>query len=402
MKKFFSKIVIFLLSVSFFGMWGVYVYNKNFYYALIMLLFGCMTNPFIHKFIEKRLSIEELDYSYMLKIIFIFFGTVIAYIIAILIFNNTGIKKEADTLINFASIFKICVYLLYFLILVFTKSSDRFLKYIIFGIIYLVCAIFSFSSHAIDERVINILNWMLRDNIDLETYDILFNAFLTPIKEAILTYIIFDTVYEQKSKGKNYGGKEMNRKQKCDRKLSYLPYGFDFKYELKTYKNIGVNYKINLLSNSNPFYYVRNKIRHVYNVHDKKYKNFDTYSEWKKYIIDKQSTDGCNYSDFKRYLLGNLREYEFQTNLISNILGPIQIAVGSGGLSIFLLIDDNIGIINKTFVVCTCFGFIMIFVLALLTRQSEKIYKKFYFFKDYIEVIDEKEKLMCKDEQYKI
>ena len=48
-----------------------------------------------------------------------------------------------------------------------------------------------------------ILNHLPNGNLDIKSYDILINDCFIPIKEAMLTYIIFDTAFEQKSHNQN-------------------------------------------------------------------------------------------------------------------------------------------------------------------------------------------------------
>lgn len=67
----------------------------------------------------------------------------------------------------------------------------------------MLCTIISLSidNEFVSNIIIDILNVIPNgEKLDMESYKLLVNAFLVPIKEAILTYIIFDTVADDKKK----------------------------------------------------------------------------------------------------------------------------------------------------------------------------------------------------------
>ena len=69
----------------------------------------------------------------------------------------------------------------------------------------------------------------------------------------------------------------------------YMPYGFDFKYEYATYINIGTEEKVEYKAKSAFWFRCLKIIRKYRNKNKKKYKRLKNYSEWKEYILEKNS-----------------------------------------------------------------------------------------------------------------
>ena len=80
------------------------------------------------------------------------------------------------------------------------RDSDKSKKYIVFGVFYILCVALNFCSESMVNMIVSFLNRVSTQNICLESYEMLYFNVLTPIKEAILTYIIFDVVFEKKEK----------------------------------------------------------------------------------------------------------------------------------------------------------------------------------------------------------
>lgn len=214
MINIFSKGIFFLISFMFLVLSVKVACDKQLFDAVIIFGLVIVSNPVVLDRISKKLGIEKTDYTYALKIIGVFTGTLIAYLLTILIYNNTELKNGDNELENFNAIFKMCVYFIYLLTLFLCKSSEKFSKYIIFGAFYIICVLLSFSSDTINMMLINILNFLSDSDIDNESFNILVQSFLNPIKEAILTYIIFDTVIEKKDG--NLDEKNNNVKENVD------------------------------------------------------------------------------------------------------------------------------------------------------------------------------------------
>ena len=104
---------------------------------------------------------------------------------------------------NFESILKITVYITYIAVLFINQNADKKVKYIIFGIVYLFCVLLSFASQSINCIIVKFLNLFSDSDLDLEALELFVNNVLFPIREAILTYIIFDTIIGRKGKEKD-------------------------------------------------------------------------------------------------------------------------------------------------------------------------------------------------------
>lgn len=179
----------------------------------------------------------------------IFGGILIAFIISSIIFLCTNNEiDEGIAIQNFEAIFKITIYVIYLMTLFLCKSADKVFKYIVFGIIYFICILLSFASQSINENIIVFLNYLPDSNLDLNSFEMLINDFLIPVKEAILTYIIFDTIIEnQNNKAKTIAQSEDN-KDKKEAKESTC-YNDAHYYEVNVFDrnaNKSKNYKMNI------------------------------------------------------------------------------------------------------------------------------------------------------------
>lgn len=236
-----SKGVFHLISLLLLGCVWFEVINKEYLEAISILLLAILINPFVLDRVLKKLGIQETDYLYAVKILASFGGVIFAYVISVLIFNLSDLRYSENAVKDYEAIFKISIYVVYLIILFICKSSDKFFKYIIFGIFYFICIILSFSTDTINKYLIEILNSMPNSNLDVESYNLLVGAFLTPVKESILTYIIFDTVLE---------GKSYNQKREVVDKI--------FKDEVESLNKSSVldkteanTFKVNVLDNEN-------------------------------------------------------------------------------------------------------------------------------------------------------
>ena len=92
-------------------------------------------------------------------------------------------------------ILKICVYFIYMIVIDFVSAENKRKEYYIFGIIYIICLLISFIPSKYNTIIVRLLNVIFGyQHMDEITYEFIIEAILMPIKEAVLTYIIFDTV----------------------------------------------------------------------------------------------------------------------------------------------------------------------------------------------------------------
>lgn len=150
----------------------------------------------------KMSNVDEEKYILGLKFVLCALGTVIAFIIAGIVFIKMFPVDVSRTEENFEAILKISMFVVYLIIIHLCASENKSINYIIFGLFYSMCVISSFFSVDITDKYINILNMIPENSMNMESYKLLSEDYYIPIKEAILTYIIFDTVIEYKKKSK--------------------------------------------------------------------------------------------------------------------------------------------------------------------------------------------------------
>ena len=89
--------------------------------------------------------------------------------------------------------------------------------YKVFGLLYIVCIMLKYvSTDANDLRIAELLIEGSSDT-KVDAYYLFRDACLEPIKEAILTFIIFDTAISDKKKEKKESNKQTEGKDECER-----------------------------------------------------------------------------------------------------------------------------------------------------------------------------------------
>lgn len=244
-----SKVIFGFISLFMFGAFIYYVRGmsaQNFINVLLILFLAIITNPYIIDRISKKVGVEVVDYLYACKMLLIFGGIVIAFIISAVLFSCTNNEiDEGVATQSFEAILKIAVYIVYLIVLLICKSADKFFKYIVFGIIYFISIILSFSSQSINENIIVFLNYLTESHLDLSSFEILINDLLIPVKEAILTYIIFDTIIEnQNNKAKTVAQGE--DKKEVEESTSYKDVHYYVVNVFDSDINKSSNYRMNI------------------------------------------------------------------------------------------------------------------------------------------------------------
>ena len=118
--------------------------------------------------------------------------------IPIYIMINHGVSNKV-ILSRMIAICKCLVYVIYLAIIFLYNDTNKKRKYFIFGITYMLCILISYVPATDYKVVINILNCIPNtQKLDEESYVLMIDGILMPIKEAFLTYIIFDTVISEK------------------------------------------------------------------------------------------------------------------------------------------------------------------------------------------------------------
>lgn len=117
------------------------------------------------------------------------------------------------------------------------------------------------------------------------------------------------------------GEKRMLKKKKL-----YTPYNFDIKYEICTFKHVGLDYGNYVIANKG---WIRNFRRwfrkHIYNRNESKYKICNTYEDWEIYVKSKLPIR-TDYKNYMHWLIEQRRFAESQLETVKAILIPIYIA----------------------------------------------------------------------------
>ncbi len=199
MKEKISKGLFGVISIAAITLGGyAFLFEQMISSGFILFIVGIIANPIFLDYIYQKWGVGSSDYFWGVRLLLTGFGAFFAPIFAMVVFfvTNKNIVDEKAALQNFEAILKMIVYITYMIVLFMYKSEDKFFKYIIFGLFYFFCVILSFASQSINEYIIKILNYIPEGGLDLESYGLLINDLIMPIKEAILTYIIFDTIIE--------------------------------------------------------------------------------------------------------------------------------------------------------------------------------------------------------------
>lgn len=150
------------------------------------------------------------------------------------------------------------------------------------------------------------------------------------------------------------------------------PYGFNIKYEFKTYKYVGEDYDLNQWSR------IRRYIRSIWNRNESKYKKCDRYSDWDNYVRSNLPMELLNYQDFMHWACMKQRNSQKLLEGAKCVIIPIYIAIISIFQS-FIPSDSPIPlVIFSLSIACVSIGILV----AARNRVN--------FWTDYIEIIKAK------------
>lgn len=200
-----ARCVFWLVSLS---MLGLCIYTSIEYQPgganITAAVLGIITNPYIGDKFAKKVGAENNDYVYAFQLFIVWAGVLFAFIIAMFIFKITANETidENMQVQNFESILRMVVFGVYLVILFACKNRDKFSRYIIFGAFYSLCVLISYASEQITVLILDMLNGITNGDLDASQYEILVNDILEPIKEAVLTFIIFETVMKERDNNK--------------------------------------------------------------------------------------------------------------------------------------------------------------------------------------------------------
>jgi len=194
---------IFSISMMLCGIHLLYT-SKNLVSVIVIvgayILFPPILEGIFH--VEKN----NLLYYDSIRLMFIFAGAISMMIMALFVYGALGFDLNAtDTKSheNYIAISQVLVYVFYLLLLYELRNVPKKIKYVSFGILYIFCTLLAYLSvGSLNAYVIEFLNKLMGTEWNEYSFYMLREACIEPIKEAVLTYIIFDT-YDWASEKKN-------------------------------------------------------------------------------------------------------------------------------------------------------------------------------------------------------
>ena len=189
------KIVLWIFSICFVGL-GVSGFFKNMYgEAIITIVFGTLFNPLWVEFIADKIGKSSSNYYDVLRTTIPYLGMLIIVVAVAKVYNLCGIGYNQEEFVSWVAV---GIYLSYLIILLLFIDEEKGKRYVQFAIFYSICIVISLAGERLDGYIIDFLNHFITSQLDRNTYGILVEAFVNPIKEAMLTIIILDVAIDYK------------------------------------------------------------------------------------------------------------------------------------------------------------------------------------------------------------
>lgn len=178
----------------------------------------------------------------------------------------------------------------------------------------------------------------------------------------------------------------------------YMPYEIDLKFQYRTYKNIGETHKIDFKAKKNFLYKIWRITRIIFNKNEKSYKNFNTFSQWENYVCEEfNEKKFTNQKDCIHYLKRSKRNKEIFCDMVGAIITPIYVVLLTMGATLILNTDIVNNYTNNWYLIKAYImrgyiymSIILVFVLFILMFRFLRYRTKINFFKDLIEVLENK------------
>lgn len=382
--KFFVWIFISLIVLT-----AIYCFLKGKWInGVICLILAFIYSPSILDKIAKKLELK-IDYFYIFRFILSILAVfLILFTLLILeyIMTNHGVSNQV-ILSRMIAICKSLVYVIYLAIIFLYNDTNKKRKYFIFGITYILCTLISYVHDTDYKVVINILNCIPNtQKLDEESYVLIIDGILMPIKEAFLTFIIFDTVISEKYvKREKVGESKENSKivknkrifKKKSRRLDEEYYNFSTYEEKIIYRYLCCKH------------IRRKELSKIPELH-----KFHKYHEWYDYIEKKYgncSIDGLvEFWHFLNQKSRNVKpKYEYWTlcipvglTLIVNEIFDLTLKFSD--IKINCLSDKIIAFVVYMIVVAIFAKIVMMIMKSLFDQYDDSC-----FYEDYKAIIDD-------------
>lgn len=382
--KFFVWIFISLIVLT-----AIYCFLKGKWInGVICLILAFIYSPSILDKIAKKLELK-IDYFYIFRFILSILAVfLILFTLLILeyIMTNHGVSNQV-ILSRMIAICKSLVYVIYLAIIFLYNDTNKKRKYFIFGITYILCTLISYVPDTDYKVVINILNCIPNtQKLDEESYVLIIDGILMPIKEAFLTFIIFDTVISEKYvKREKVGESKENSKivknkrifKKKSRRLDEEYYNFSTYEEKIIYRYLCCKH------------IRRKELSKIPELH-----KFHKYHEWYDYIEKKYgncSIDGLvEFWHFLNQKSRNVKpKYEYWTLCIpvglTLIVNEIfRTTLKFSDIKINCLSDKIIAFVVYMIVVAIFAKIVMMIMKSLFDQYDDSC-----FYEDYKAIIDD-------------
>ena len=382
--KFFVWIFISLIVLT-----AIYCFLKGKWInGVICLILAFIYSPSILDKIAKKLELK-IDYFYIFRFILSILAVfLILFTLLILeyIMTNHGVSNQV-ILSRMIAICKSLVYVIYLAIIFLYNDTNKKRKYFIFGITYILCTLISYVPDTDYKVVINILNCIPNtQKLDEESYVLIIDGNLMPIKEAFLTFFIFDTVISEKYvKREKVGESKENSKivknkrifKKKSRRLDEEYYNFSTYEEKIIYRYLCCKH------------IRRKELSKIPELH-----KFHKYHEWYDYIEKKYgncSIDGLvEFWHFLNQKSRNVKpKYEYWTlcipvglTLIVNEIFDLTLKFSD--IKINCLSDKIIAFVVYMIVVAIFAKIVMMIMKSLFDQYDDSC-----FYEDYKAIIDD-------------
>ena len=165
---FYLQSVILILGSIYYGI------NRNVVQAAECLICGILVNPLLYGELSKRANMEEIDYGKAIFPALCECCFVVPYLILMTVKQSMRIIEP---------VYQMMVYFAFLSIIVVYRDMCRRKWYIFFCSLYLLCTVLGFWENSFSQEMC-----------------LVYGDFLTPVKEAALTYIILEVVEQERKK----------------------------------------------------------------------------------------------------------------------------------------------------------------------------------------------------------